>query len=235
MAQKRMFDKSIIETDNFLDLPTSCKALYFLLGMEADDEGFVSPKRVTRLYGGSDDDIKILSAKRFVIPFENGVVVITDWKKNNWLDSRRIKKTEYLKEKELITEEDGKYVLLSECLASARLEEKSIEEKSIEYIDVYAFEKFWKSYPKKTSRKLCESLWEKRNLDLLVDEIVDFVERAKKTERWKKGFIKNPETFIRQESWKDDLTAYGGGKEIITYKNNSEKSTAEKLKAKLNK
>lgn len=131
MAQKRMFDKSIIETDNFLDLPTSCKALYFLLGMEADDEGFVSPKRVIRIYGGSDDDIKILSAKKFVIPFESGVVVITDWKKNNWLDSRRIKETEYQKEKQFLSEESGKYVLLSECLANAKLEEYSIEENSI--------------------------------------------------------------------------------------------------------
>ena len=132
MAQKRMFDKSIIETDSFMDLPVTSKALYFLLGMEADDEGFVSPKRVLRIYGGSDDDVKVLTAKGFLIVFESGVVVITDWKKNNWLDSRRIKETEYVKEKgQLIESESGKYELLSVGLATARLEEKSIEENRI--------------------------------------------------------------------------------------------------------
>lgn len=132
MAQKRMFDKSIVETDSFMDLPVTSKALYFLLGMEADDEGFVSPKRVLRIYGGSDDDVKVLIAKGFLIAFESGVVVITDWKKNNWLDSRRIKETEYIKEKGQLTEsESGKYALLSGGLASARLEEKRGVENSI--------------------------------------------------------------------------------------------------------
>jgi hypothetical protein len=60
MAQKRMFDKGLLETDDFMDMPMSTKALYFLLGMEADDEGFVSPKRVFRLYGGTEDDLKVL-------------------------------------------------------------------------------------------------------------------------------------------------------------------------------
>ena len=65
-----MFDKAIIDTDRFMDLPLSSKALYFLLGIEADDEGFVSTKKILRVHGGSDDDIKILIAKEFVIPFE---------------------------------------------------------------------------------------------------------------------------------------------------------------------
>jgi hypothetical protein len=121
MAQKRMFDKSIIETDSFMDLPITSKALYFLLGMEADDEGFVSPKRVLRIYGGTEDDIRVLTAKGFLILFNSGVVVITDWKKNNWLDSRRIKETEYVEEKSLLFEDsNNKYTLLSDGLALAR-------------------------------------------------------------------------------------------------------------------
>ena len=123
MATKRMFDKAIVETDAFLDLSMPAKALYFLLGMEADDEGFVSPKRVMRIYGGNDDDLRILIFKRFVISFESGVVVITDWQKNNWLDSRRLKKTEYQKERLLLGLDNGKYVLLSESLADAKPEE----------------------------------------------------------------------------------------------------------------
>ena len=136
MAQKRMFDKDVISLDNFLDLPMDAKALYFLLGMEADDEGFVSPKRVVRLYGGTEDSIKILIMKGFLIPFNTGVVVITDWRRNNWLDKRRVKPTIYTDEKSSITfnELTEKY----ECLADAkqmlreyRREENSIEENSI--------------------------------------------------------------------------------------------------------
>lgn len=129
MASKRMFDKAIIDTDKFMDLSMSSKALYFLLGMEADDEGFVSYKKVMRIHGGNDDDIKILLAKNFLIGFNSGVVVITDWNKNNWLDSRRIKPTEYQKEKKLLEITNDRYVL-SKCLTS--IEESSIEENRIE-------------------------------------------------------------------------------------------------------
>lgn len=111
MAQKRMFDRAIIDTDKFMDLPLSCKALYFLLGMDADDEGFVSAKKILRVHGGSDDDIKLLLAKNFLIAFESGVIVITDWNSNNYLNTNRIKPTEYQKEKkQLILTRCGKYV-----------------------------------------------------------------------------------------------------------------------------
>jgi hypothetical protein len=134
MAQKRMFDKAIIDTDKFMDLAMSSKALYFLLGMEADDEGFVSYKKVMRVHGGNDDDIKILTAKGFLIMFPSGVVVITDWNKNNWLDSRRIVPTEYQTEKKMLIINKQKEYLLSNGLAMAKqpLRENRIEEKRIE-------------------------------------------------------------------------------------------------------
>lgn len=103
MARKRMFDSEIINQDSFLDLPMEAKALYFLLGMEADDEGFVSPKKVLRLHGGSNDSLKILVAKQFVIPFNTGVVVITDWKRNNYLNKNKLKETIYQEEKKQLT------------------------------------------------------------------------------------------------------------------------------------
>ena len=130
MANKRMFDKAIIDTDRFMDLPMSGKALYFLLGMEADDEGFVSYKKVIRIHGGNDDDIKILISKDFLIGFPSGVVVITDWNSNNWLNTRRIKSTEYQREKKLIALTNNKKYVLSSRLAS--IEESSIEENRIE-------------------------------------------------------------------------------------------------------
>ena len=136
MAQKRMFDKSIIDTDRFCDMPMSTKALYFVLGMEADDFGFVSPRRVMRMHGGTDDDLKILISKQFLIYFPSGVVVITDWCKNNWLDKRRIAETEFKEELKSLELFENKYILrsakhsLSNGLES--IEENSIEENSIE-------------------------------------------------------------------------------------------------------
>lgn len=136
MAQKRMFDKAIIDTDKFMDLPMSAKAIYFLLGMEADDEGFVSYKKILRIHGGNEDDVKVLIAKNFLINFPSGVVVITDWQKNNYLDSNRIKQTEYVTEKKQLTTKNGKYTvntgvkqMFNEC--STSIEESSIEESRI--------------------------------------------------------------------------------------------------------
>ena len=99
MARKRMFDSALINQDNFYDLPMEAKALYFLLGMEADDEGFINPKKVLKLYGGTEDSIKILILKNYLIPFKSGVVVITDWKRNNYLDKNKVKETIYIDEK----------------------------------------------------------------------------------------------------------------------------------------
>ena len=94
MAQRRMFSLQIVDTDKFLDLPTSAQALYFHLGMHADDDGFVaSPKRIMRSVGCREDDLSILVVKEFVIPFDSGVIVITDWKLNNTLKNDRYKRT----------------------------------------------------------------------------------------------------------------------------------------------
>lgn len=138
MAQKRMFDKNVVESDKFLDLPNSSKALYFMAGMEADDKGFFQPRKLQRMCGFSDDDYKILIAKGFFITFESGVMVVTDWNKNNWLDSRRITETEYIDELNMLKMINNKYELAntedSKCLAVAKpmLRENSIEENSIE-------------------------------------------------------------------------------------------------------
>lgn len=124
-----MFDRAIIDTDRFMDLSMSAKALYFLLGMEADDEGFVSYKKVMRIHGGNEDDVKILAVKRFIIAFKSGVVVVTDWNTNNYLDKNRIRKTEYqIERKKLHLTNDGKYEF---NIGSTSIEESSIEEKRI--------------------------------------------------------------------------------------------------------
>lgn len=101
MAQRRMFSKKITETDNFLDMPLSSQALYFHLNMGADDEGFIDKvKTIQRTIGASDDDVKILIAKGFIILFESGVVVVRHWRIHNYIQADRFQSTIHKKEKE---------------------------------------------------------------------------------------------------------------------------------------
>ena len=108
-----MFSKSIVLSDAFLDMPATTRCLYFTLNMFADDDGFVnSPKSIMRTCGASDDDLKVLVGKKFVIPFESGVIVIKHWRINNYLRGDRYKPTKYTEEKaELIVEPNGAYKL----------------------------------------------------------------------------------------------------------------------------
>ena len=100
MARKRMFSLLVVDTDEFLDMPSSTQSLYYHLGMRADDDGFVSsPKRIVKLVNCSDDDLKLLIAKGFIIPFDSGIIAIKHWKLNNDLKKDRYTPTIYLNEK----------------------------------------------------------------------------------------------------------------------------------------
>lgn len=143
MAQKRMFDKRITDSDRFIDLPNSTKALYFMAGMNADDRGFFQPRKLQKECGFTDDDYKILIAKKFFITFESGVMVITDWAKNNYLDGNRLTETEYVDELKMLEVINGKYELKPEALmlngsvkpvCEKVFNQNSIVENSIEYI-----------------------------------------------------------------------------------------------------
>lgn len=103
MASKRMINLSVIDTDAFLEMPLSTQALYFHLNLRADDDGFVgSPKIICRTVGASDDDLKLLIAKRFIIIFEDGVIVIKHWRMHNTLSANRYKETNYTEDKALL-------------------------------------------------------------------------------------------------------------------------------------
>lgn len=109
MAERRMFAKTIIDSDAFLDMPLSTQALYFHLAMRADDEGFVNnPKKIQRMIGASDDDCKILASKRFILTFQSGIIVIKHWKIHNYIQSDRFKETVYLEEKTMLALDDNK-------------------------------------------------------------------------------------------------------------------------------
>lgn len=111
-----MFSKLVVSSDKFLDLPATTKVLYFYLNLEADDDGFVgNTKAIMRFTASTDDDFKMLLAKQFVIPFENGVTVIRDWKVNNLLRKDRSKPTIYKEQKKkLMLRPDNSYVLIGE-------------------------------------------------------------------------------------------------------------------------
>lgn len=106
-----MFSKTIVDSDAFLDMPMSTQCLYFHLNMRADDDGFVNnPKRIQRMVGAADDDLKLLIAKSFILSFESGVIVIKHWRMNNYLRNDRYKPTAYQDEKnKLILKENNAY------------------------------------------------------------------------------------------------------------------------------
>lgn len=113
MARKRMFTMKIVDSDAFLDMPLSTQCLYFHLNMRADDDGFIgNPKRIEKIIGANDDDLKLLIAKRFVILFDDGVIVIKHWRMHNTLSRDRYIETSYTDEKKkLLLKDNGSYSL----------------------------------------------------------------------------------------------------------------------------
>lgn len=112
MANRRMFSADVVCTDKFLEMPASSQALYLQLGMKADDDGFVSaPKQITRMTNASEDDFRILISKGYIIPFDSGVIVIKEWRVNNYLRKDRYTETRHLKEKSALEIVNDVYVI----------------------------------------------------------------------------------------------------------------------------
>jgi hypothetical protein len=113
MAQKRMFTMKIVDSDAFLEMPLSTQCLYFHLNMRADDDGFIgNTKRIMKIIGASEDDLRLLIAKRFVLTFEDGVIVIKHWRMHNTLSRDRYAETSYTDEKKmLLLKDNGSYSL----------------------------------------------------------------------------------------------------------------------------
>ncbi|MDY4819821.1 MAG: phage replication initiation protein [Bacilli bacterium] len=114
MANKRMFTMKIVDSDAFLEMPLSTQCLYFHLNMRADDDGFIgNPKRICKLIGCNDDDLKLLIAKRFVLVFDNGVIVIKHWRMHNTIQKDRYTPTTYSDELKQLGIKDNKSYTLS--------------------------------------------------------------------------------------------------------------------------
>lgn len=217
MAQKRMFDKTITNSDNFLEMPDSTQNLYFHLSMEADDDGFVDNWRsIMRMTGKKQDDLKLLIAKQYIIPFDSGVIVIKHWRINNYLRKDRYHETKYLNEKRQLKIEDNEvYSIKKDAgiptgIPMVNREENRKEKNRIEE-NIYKqnFDKFWKAYPKKRNKGNAEK-WFKKNRPSseIVDEMIRQVERFKDTNDWKKNdgqFIPYPTTWLNAKMWEDEF------------------------------
>lgn len=129
MAERRMMSKSIIKSDTFLDMPATTQNLYFHMLLDADDDGFINaPKSIMRMIGAKEDDMKVLTAKQFVIPFESGVVVIKDWKIHNYIQNDRYKPSA-LPERDLLNiQKDKSYTLKADV---SSMDTKCIQDVSI--------------------------------------------------------------------------------------------------------
>jgi len=188
MAQRRMFSLQIVDTDAFLDMPQSSQLLYFHLSMRADDDGFVgNPKKIIRMCGAGEDDLKVLVAKRFILSFETGVIVIKHWKIHNYIQNDRYHETKYLDEKNgLVIKENGSY---TECiqdvstmdtevrLGKVRLGKVSLAETSSAEI-AQVIKEFESVDPKNktyygntTQRKACAFLLEQHGLERVLEVI----------------------------------------------------------------
>ena len=222
MAEKRMFAKTIIDSDAFIDMPISSRLLYYDLGMRADDDGFVnSPKKIMRMIGATDDDIKLLIAKKFLIPFESGVVVIKHWRINNYLRADRYNKTTYTKERALLQIDDkGAYTLngipkiesgIPVGIPSVNPDKVSIDK------NIYShFPLFWERYPKKLAKRDAEKAFAKIKPDeKLFNLILEKLELYKQSEAWLKDggqFIPYPATWLNGRRWEDEITPAIQGK-----------------------
>ena len=143
MARKRMFSLLVVDTDEFLDMPSSTQSLYYHLGMRADDDGFVSsPRKIVKLVNCSDDDLKLLIAKGFIIPFDSGIIAIKHWKLNNDLKKDRYTPTIYLNEKSTLRVNKNRvYSIVGNNLDTQysidknSIDKNSIDKNSKEYIE----------------------------------------------------------------------------------------------------
>lgn len=220
MASKRMFSLDIVDTDKFLEMSTSAQALYFHLGMRADDDGFVSsPKKIATIAGCNIDDLKLLVTKGYIIPFDSGAVVISDWNVNNWVRPDRKHNTLFQYEREMLKLENGAYLLVDNLqpsdnrLTDKRHTEISIDKNSIDKNNKQCasdnapkvskaainefFESIWKLYPSKKGKGQISDSKKKVLYDIGYEEMSRTIERYKAglaKDEWRKP--QNGSTFF---------------------------------------
>ena len=239
MAQKRMFDKTITNSDEFLELPDSSQVLYFHLSMNADDDGFVNNwKSILKMTGTKEDDLKILIAKSFIIPFDSGVIVIKHWRINNFLRKDRHIDTKYKEELSMLkVNENEEYTILVNQWST----QYSIEENSIDKNNIYMttpkidfndeFEQLWSEYPRKEGKKKSlEYYIRARKKGTTFEQVMKGIKEYKKhidRKRVSSQYISQGSSWFNQERWNDDYSAERSYLEIMREEEENEQRRSE--------
>ena len=224
MAERRMFAKTIIDSDAFLDMPLSTQALYFHLSMRADDDGFVnSPKKISKMVGASDDELKVLFAKKFIIGFESGVVVIKHWKIHNYIQKDRKKDTNYYEEMAILgTDKNNGYTLDTTCVQDADIGKDRLElGKDIVSLDIEPKKERAVGFKKPTLDELNNRILE---MDYQVDAIKFF--NYYESNGWKVGRNKMKSWSSALATWNSNNDTKQQSKQPMqTYKQKDEAHT----------
>lgn len=214
MAQKRMFTMKIVDSDAFLDMPLSAQCLYFHLNMRADDDGFIgNPKRIMRTVGCHEDDLKLLILKRFVLTFEDGVIVIKHWRMHNCISQNRYHETQYIDEKSKLLIKDNNAYSLTEGKplddrrrgndpAAITVEEDADELPMKGGRNCYPtdFEAFWSEYPRKADKGQAYKKYQARlKAGFSPEELLSAARNYRdecEMNRTEQKFIKHAKTFL---------------------------------------
>ena len=224
-----MFTMQIVDSDAFLDMPLSTQALYFHLNMRADDDGFVNnPKKILRMIGASDDDLRILLLKRFVIGFEEkGVIVIKHWRMNNYLRKDRYHPTQYQDELHTLgIKDNGSYTEQERLLSTSGIPndnqlvtEISIDKNSIDKNNnminfEHEFDQLWAIYPRKQGKKRAFEAYKRSRKKGIEYEVIKNGVNAYlsyiENEKVKPQYIKQGSTFFSQDAWNDEWDSRRG-------------------------
>lgn len=198
MAERRMFAKTIIDSDAFLDMPMTTQALYFHLSMRADDDGFINnPKKIQRMIGATEDDLKLLIAKNFIITFESGVIVIKHWRVHNYIRNDRYKPTVYQEEKALLNLKENEVYTLGipngyQMETQVRLGKDSIGKDSIDNISVEEKHKHGVYGRVKLTDKEYNKLideYGKEFIDKQIDKVDEYIEMNNNKNKYKNFYL----------------------------------------------
>ncbi len=258
MAQRRMINKSIAQSDAFLDMPVSSRELYFQLLLEADDDGFVnSPLKIMRTVGASKNDIELLIVKKFLLDMDDGIVVIKHWRIHNWIRQDRYKETLYQDKMErLEVTENGDYKrVLSNDIPSGnqmvptgtrsigkysigkysigKVNNTNAQNKVSSQFDVTkSFEMFWNTYNKKVAKPKALSAFKAKCKDeKTFTEIMQGLNKQAKAYKWNEDNQYQPyaSTWLNQERWKDET--YGKVDKYAKYFEDATMNDDEKREA----
>lgn len=223
MADKRMFSKTIIDSDAFLDMPLSSQALYFHLSMRADDDGFINNyKKIMRMVNATQNDYDLLIAKRFIIAFDSGVIVIKHWKLHNYIRSDRYTETVHIEEKSMIVEKENKVYTAAKLIPINATLGIPCDNHVTDDVDTQIrvvkssvgispkcdalFNEFWDVYPKKVDKKKAQTAFLRLSNIKKEMALQDVKLRSKSTD-WIKDngkYIPYPSTYINGERWNDN-------------------------------